>query len=133
MDFIPIKTAEDVDIFLKETNFCHDGYIISAEYGNDGITPFGENGHSFDFERTKVSVRILVTSLWDSVVELQFEGIIDWQIKGVQSEIFHTAVALDGFVTWTEDLCGDPEDYKRGSYVIAKSMKWRFVNDNRQN
>ena len=33
-----IRSNEDVKYFLEKTNSLHDGYIISVQYTNNGIT-----------------------------------------------------------------------------------------------
>ena len=81
-------------IFLEKTNALHDGYVISVQYRNDGISKV-YGGHCFSPEQTKLTLQILVTSIWDAVVELEFEGLLEWQIKDNQWEILDTAVLFD--------------------------------------
>ena len=115
-------------IFLEKTNALHDGYVISVQYRNDGISKV-YGGHCFSPEQTKLTLQILVTSIWDAVVELEFEGLLEWQIKDNQWEILDTAVLFDekNRVVWSDDTYVDMEELRKGSYAIAESMKWRIV------
>ena len=71
--FKEIKTSTDIQTFLKKTNALHDGYIIDVKYANHGISKI-ENGYYFEPHKTKLILQILVTSSWDTVVEIEFEG-----------------------------------------------------------
>ncbi len=126
--FNSIKTAEDIMCFLDKTNSLHDSYIIKAEYTNDGIAKI-ENGHYFNPEQTKLILKILVTSIYDSVVEIEFENLAEWQIKDNQWGITDTSVIFNKqkYIVWSDDNFVDTDEFKKGSYVIAKSMKWRIV------
>ena len=132
MEFKSIKTQEDAAAFLTETNGLHDGELLSVEYKNDGITKI-RGGHSFDPEKTSLTLKILVTSICDTVVELEFNNLYEWQIKYDQMEITHTSVIFndDGWVLWLDDYYIDKKALKNCSYVIADSMKWRITEDNR--
>ncbi len=126
--FNEIKSKEDIEIFLDKTNSLHDGYIIGVQFANHGISKI-EHGHYFDFSKTKLVLQILVTSLWDAIVEIEFEGVLEWQIKDDQMDITDTAVFFDEnrWITWTDDVYINMEEVKKGSYAIAQSMKWRIV------
>ena len=126
--FAPIKTPEDIALFLDKTNSLHDGYVLDVRYTHNGITKL-EHGHYFEQEKTKLTVRILVTSIWDTVVEIEFEDIWDWQYKHRQLDITDTSVWFDEQkrIVWTDSNCADTVKTKEGSYVIASSMKWRIV------
>ena len=128
MDFIYIQTNKDIKYFLDKTNSLHDGYIISVQYTNKGIRKV-EKGHYFSPELTKLTLQILVTSIYDTIVEIEFENLIEWQVKSDFSGIFETSIAFDdkGLILWSDDIFVDKNDMKRSSYVIAGSMKWRFV------
>lgn len=123
-----ITTQADIARFLEETNNLHDGYIISVQYRNDGIVPI-PNGHEFHHENTELRVQILVTSIYDTVVELLFTGIDEWQIKDDMWDMIQTSVSFAGHgrVIWTNDYSTVPEVRKDCSYVIATSMKWKFL------
>ena len=127
--FKDIKTQEDIKEFLENTNFLHDGYIVSAEYAHNGISKI-ENGHSVSPWMTTLRLRVLVTSIWDAVVEIKFEGLDGWQIKEDSlSAILLTTLSFDdhGRIVWAGDVWQDLEELKSCSYVIASSMKWRMI------
>ena len=126
--FNEIKTREDIEIFLDKTNALHDGYILGVQYANNGIYKI-DHGHYFDIEKRKLVLQILVTSLWDAIVEIEFEGALEWQIKDEQMDMTNTAVLLDenGWITWIDDVYISMEEAKKRSYVIARSMRWRIV------
>ena len=126
--FNEIKTSDDIQAFLEKTNYLHDGYTINVQYVNDGITT--EGGLYFEFEKTKLMLQVLVTSIENAVVEIIFEGVLEWQIKrhGLDG-LFATAVTFDSLnmIIWSNDPFTDAQDLKTRTYVIAKSMRWRFV------
>lgn len=126
--FNSIKSSEDIKNFLDKTNSLHDGYIIGVQYINSGISRI-EHGHHFNPERTKLTLQVLVTSIFDTIVEIEFENLLEWQIKDNQMDITDTTVMFDKqhWVVWTDDVYVNMDEMKRGSYVIAKSMKWRIV------
>lgn len=126
-EYLAITNQRDIDRFLDESNGLHDGYIIGVEYRNEGIRSV-PGGHSFDPTRTSLRLWVLVTSLYDTVVELLFEGIQEWQIRDEQWDMTEISVSLDerGRITWTDDYSTDPEIRVKGSYVVARSMKWRI-------
>ncbi len=126
--FNEIKNSEDIQFFLEKTNCLHDGYIIDVRYTHNGISKI-ENGHYFEPDKTKLIIQILVTSIWDAVVEIEFESLFEWQIKDNQSDIFNTFVRFDeqNRIVWSDDYYTNVDEMKKGSYAIATSMKWRIV------
>lgn len=89
-----VKSVEDINNFLDKTNSLHDGYVVGVKYINSGISKT-ERGHFFEPEKTKLVLQILVTSIWDAVVEIEFDGLFEWQIKDNQfSGIINTSVFL---------------------------------------
>ncbi len=126
--FNEIKTGKDIQNFLEKTNFLHDGYIIDVRYTHNGISKI-ENGHYFEPDKTKLILRILVTSILDAVVEIEFESLSEWQIKDTQEDITHTSIVFDehNWIVWSNDAYINMDEVKNGSYVIAASMKWRIV------
>lgn len=126
--FNEIKTSEDIQAFLEKTNYLHDGYIIDVSYTHNGISKT-ENGHYFEPDKTKLILQILVTSIWDTLVEIEFESLFEWQIKDTHSDILNTFVRIDeqNRIIWSEDYYTNADEAKNGSYVIASSMKWRIV------
>ena len=129
MDFYAIKSNEDVRVFLEKTNSLHDGYIIGVQYTNDAITHVDENGYLINPDATRLILRILVTSIWNTVVEIEFEAIREWQIKEHLWDMTDTSIVFDenGLIVWSNDVFTDMSDLKNRSYVIASSMKWRIV------
>ena len=128
MEFRRIESQEDAEVFIEETNGLHDGELLAVQYKNDGITKI-RGGHSFDCEKTSLTLKILVTSICDTVVEIEFNNLYEWQIKYDQGEITDTSVIFngDGRVLWLDDLYIDHKTLKNCSYVIAETMKWRII------
>ena len=62
-------------------------------------------------------------------MEIEFENLLEWQIKDNQWDITDTAVIFNEqqWIVWTDDAYSNENEMKKGSYVIAKSMKWRVV------
>lgn len=129
MEYYSIKSNEDVLVFLEKTNSLHDGYIIGVQYTNDALTNVDENGYLVDPDATKLILRILVTSIWNAVVEIEFEAIREWQLKERLWDMTDTSVVFDenNLIVWSNDVFTDMSDLKNRSYVIAASMKWRIV------
>ncbi len=126
--FNTIRTVEDINNFLDKTNGLHDGYVIGVQYANGGISKT-EYGYYFDPKQTKLILQILVTSLRDTIVEIEFENLLEWQIRDNQWEITDTSVFFNerNWVVWSDDIFISSEEMKTRSYAIAESMKWRIV------
>lgn len=129
--FYSIKSSEDIKFFREKTNALHDGYIIGVQYANKGISRVGD-AHYFSPEQTKLILQILVTSMLDTIVEIEFENLLEWQIKDNQRDIrdiFDASIVLDdhNWIIWSDDVYINMEEVKKGSYAFAKSMKWRIV------
>ena len=131
--YTPILTPEDAKAFIKAVNDLHDGAITAIDYRFTGITALPEGGHMYAPDMTELRITVLVTSIWDSVVELVFENLDDWQLKGRQSEIYGVLVEFNdqGSVIWTTAHSTDMKYMQESGYVIARRMKWRFMQDNR--
>ena len=123
-----IKTADDINNFLDKTNSLHDGYILGVTYTNDGISKI-EDDHYFEPEKRRLILRILVTSICDTVVEMEFENPLEWQIKGHPWEITDISVFFNqqNLLVWMDDIYTSAEEMEKSSYIIAESMKWRIV------
>ena len=123
-----IKTIKDIEFFLDKTNSLHDGYIINVHYANNGISIDGDT-YYFNPEQTKLTLQILVTSICDTIIEIEFENLKEWQIKDNQWDMTDISVIFDkdDWILWSDDVYIDANELKKGSYVIAKTMKWRFV------
>lgn len=124
--FQSIKSEQDIKEFLDKTNSLHDGYLIGVEYVNNGIS-VNKDEYTFDFEKTKLILRIMVTSIFDTIIEIEFEGLSEWQIRDNQRDILETSLFFDKNhrIVWTDDTYINMENLKNTSYVIAQSMKWR--------
>ena len=122
-----INNTNDINEFLDKTNSLHDGYVIGVKYINNGISKT-DGGHHFEPSKTKLGLQILVTSICDAVVEIEFENLLEWQIKDNQSDIFDVSVFFNenNLIVWMDDIYISAEEMKKGSYVIAESMKWRI-------
>ena len=129
--FNEIKTEKDIQYFLEKTNSLHDGYIVGVQYTNDILTNVDENGYFTNPDATKLIIRILVTSIFDTLVEIEFENLWTWQVLNdtYHYVILDTSVSFNekGYIIWADDALIEPEDIEGSSYAIAKSMKWRIV------
>ncbi|MBQ9779335.1 MAG: hypothetical protein IJW00_00140 [Clostridia bacterium] len=135
MEYLSIKTPADARAFCEAVNSLHDGEILSVQYTHNGFER-KPDGLWCDPAKTQLHLTVLVTSIWDSVVELVFESIDEWQLQGnslAPEDIFCIRVefAPNGSVVWTTGHSTEPEIMKENRYVIAHSMKWRFIEDNR--
>ena len=130
MMFNEIKTKKDIQEFIDKTNSLHDGYIIGVQYTNDAITNVDENGYFINPNAKKLSLRILVTSIWDTVVEIEFDGALEWQVlNDTYYVILDTSVSFNdkGYIVWADGIWSNREELEGCSFAIAKSMKWRIV------
>ena len=126
-----VRSTEDINIFLDKTNALHDGYVVGVKYINSGISKT-ERGHFFEPEKTKLVLQILLTSIQDAVVEIEFDSPIERQIKDSQNKcgsIINTSVFInsENLIVWIDDIYTGAQAMKKGSYVIARSMKWRII------
>ena len=130
MDFHLIKSSDDIQKFIKKTNSLHDSYIVGVHYTNDTLLNTDENGNFVDPEKTKLTLTVLVTSIYDTVVEIEFESIAEWQIRDERQDIQEAFLFFNeqNFIVWSDCADSVTADLKNGSYVIARSMKWRTLN-----
>ena len=132
--YTSILTPEDAKNVVEAVNFLHDGEITAINYQFNGITKLPEGGHMYAPDMTELRITVLVTSIWDSVVELVFEALDDWQLGGHSGScIYDILVDFNdrGFVIWTTGCSTDMETMREEDFVIARRMKWRFIEDNR--
>ena len=129
MEFQRIKSSEDIELFIKKTKSLHDGYIIGVQYTNDAITDVDENGYFMNPDAKRLVLRILITSICDTIAEIEFDGTVEWQIIENQMEITDTSIIFNdkNFIVWSDNVFISMSELKNGSYVIANSMKWRIV------
>ena len=138
--FYEIKSPKDIEEFIDKTNALHDGEIIDVRFSHTGISKAKKGGYCIEPSRTKLTLQILVTSLWDAVIEIEFEAVLHWQIKGSPytfDNIIETHVMIDSglctlspkqdWIIWSDDAFTAMDDLKDCSYVIARSMKWRIA------
>ena len=127
MEYQEIQTARDASVFNRESNGLHDGYIISLDYAHDGYE-WG-NPLYIDPRKARLALRIMVTSIHNTLVEILFDGVREFQIKENSREIVDSSVTLskDGLVTWCADNSTDPEILCNANYVMAEKMKWKIV------
>ena len=133
-NYTSILTPEDAKSFVEAVNSLHDGEITAINYQFNGITKLPEGGHMYAPDMTEMRITVLVTSIWDSVVELVFEALDDWQLGGHSGScIYDILVDFNdrGFVIWTTGCSTDMAVMREADFVIARRMKWRFVEDNR--
>ena len=135
MEYRLIKTSADARAFYEAVNSLHDGAILSVQYAHNGFER-KPDGLLCDPAKTELRLTVLVTSIWDSIVELVFESIDEWQMQGnpcALDDIYCILVEFspNGSVIWTTGHSTDPAVLKENRYVIARSMKWRFVEDHR--
>ena len=136
--YTPILTPEDAKSFMEAVNSLHDGEITAVSYQFNGITKLPEGGHMYAPDMTEMRITVLVTSIWDSVVELVFEALDDWQLgscsrSNIGTDIYGILVDFDdqGLVIWTTGCSTDMAVMREADFVVARRMKWRFVEDNR--
>ncbi len=133
-EYRPVQSRQDIDTFLDRVNGLHDGYVLSVQYTENGIRRAPDGALWSYPEKNELTVRVLVTSIWDSIVELRFTGVSDWRVRtdGMR-EILDTAVSFaeDGRVIWTDEYSTEEAVRREGSFVVARSMAYCFVEDNR--
>ena len=119
MSYYVIRNSHDIASFINTTNGLHDGYLVSAHYEHTGFE-WG-NPLYVDEQKAVLELRIMVTSRNNTLIELVFDAVREWQIKENQDEMLDTSISFtdDGLILWRSD----------DDYVISKSMKWRMVSD----
>ncbi|MBR0122681.1 MAG: hypothetical protein IJM12_02405 [Bacteroidales bacterium] len=127
MDYHIISDEIDAAAFLSEANGLHDGYIVSVDYQHHGYT-WG-NPMYIDPEKTKLVLRVMVTSIYNTLIEMVFEFIKDFHIKDDEFGLLDSSITFskDGYVTWCGDLTTEPDSLRDSNYVVSKVMKWRIV------
>lgn len=122
-----IKSKQDINEFLKETRALHDGYIVDVQYKHSGIKRI-DNCLHFHPDETKLTLKIFAPSIFDAIVEIEFENLLDWQIKSGNDYLYEACVNIEpGYIVWLSEVYTSPERLKDSSYVIARSMKWRIA------
>ena len=129
-----IKSQKDIDTFIEQSNALHDGYVLSVQYLHNGIKRLDDGRLEFCPEDSELTIRIMITSIWDTVIELHFSGVLEWQMTDSEWEILGTSVSVsdNGLIVWTDGDTTDEATRRDGSYVVAKSMEYCFCEDHRQ-
>ncbi len=127
-NYFPIKNLADINTFIEKTNALHDGYIISVEYRNNGIK-ISDDAYEFNPELTQLKIRVLITSIYDAVLEMVFENISEWKITETCGDILEACVVFNDkdLIVWSDDKINLHQLERNDSYVIAKKMKWRIL------
>ncbi|MBE6610277.1 MAG: hypothetical protein E7634_06380 [Ruminococcaceae bacterium] len=128
--FNEIRSSDDIKLFLDKTNMLHDGYILDAKYEYHGIEKI-ENELWFCPGQDKVTIKIVATSIFDAIVEIEFDKVSEWQINSRNTEIFAAYVDFiePDRIIWAGEFNEDMDEMKKNSYVIAQSMKWRILGE----
>ena len=122
-----IKSKQDINDFLKETRGLHDGYIVDVQYKHSGIKRI-DNCLHFHPDKTKLTLKIFAPSIFDKIVEIEFENLLRWQINSSGDYIYEACVNIEpGYIVWSSEVYTSPERLKDSSYVIAGSMKWHVA------
>ena len=127
MDYHIVSNEKDAEAFLTEANGLHDGYIISVNYQHQGY--IWGNPMYIDPEKTRLILRVMVTSIYNTLIEMVFEYIKDFQIKDEEYGLLDSSIAFskDGYVTWCGDMTTEADSLRNSNYVVSKVMKWRIV------
>ena len=127
--YYEIRCKRDIKLFEEATNCLHDGYITSVEYHNSGID--ARDGYTdFDYKKTSLAIRILVTSLGEKpTVELRFENIVDWQIISPHNEVLNSVFSFgkNGIIVWADADDVDEQIICDSTFAAAKQIFWRIM------
>ena len=125
-EYREIKTEADAEAFIKETNGLHDGYVIDLQYKNDGIE-IVDGGYDFYTDRSELRMKVLVTSIMDTIVEMIFSGVDEWRVCSGTQDILDSYISFpsDETIIWA-DSDSDYEEYAP-CRVMARSMRWRKI------
>ncbi|MCH5153573.1 MAG: hypothetical protein J1F71_00020 [Clostridiales bacterium] len=127
-NYYSIKSPADIDTFIEKTNALHDGHIVAVEYRNNGIKISGDV-YELNSELKQLIIRVLITSIKDAVLEMEFENVLEWKISQADNDILEAGVSFDekGFIVWADGAIDLNNVQGNDSYVIAKKMKWRIL------
>ena len=122
-----IKSEKDINDFLEETRALHDGCIIDVQYKHSGIKRI-DNCLHFHPDETKLTLKIFAPSIFDAIVEIEFENLLRWQINSQNDYLYAACVNIEpGYIVWSSEIYTSSERLEDSSYVIARSMKWRIA------
>ena len=133
-NYYAIKSQKDIDTFIEQSNGLHDGYVLSVQFHRSGIRRLDDGTLEFRPGDSELTIRIMITSIWDTVIELHFSDVIEWQVADSEWEILGTSVSFfqSGLTVWTDGYTTDEATRRDGSYVVAGLMEYRFCEDHRQ-
>lgn len=126
-NYTDITVDRDIEDFLQRTNHLHDGYVISTTYKNDGIE-MTNGGYDFYFDKSRLVLQVLVTSLEDTIVEMIFDNVYEWQLCGGDIPILDSYMHFDtnGAIVFTDEE-DDEFEYLGSVRVVAGKMSWRII------
>ena len=126
-EYVQISTDRDIEIFLERTNHLHDGYVISTSYKNNGIEMI-DGGYDFYFDKSRLILQILITSLEDVIVEMVFDSVYEWQLCGGELPILDSYMHFDtnGSIVFTDEK-DDGFEYLGSIRIVAGRMSWRII------
>ena len=130
MEYISVKTPAEIKTFYEKTNSLHDGHVISVNYSNSGISRNSDGCLVDEPYKNELVIKVMVTSLWDRIVELKFTGVLEYQLKEYYTSYIYSAdINVDdhGFVIWSDEpwkTC----DPSKMSFVKAINLEWRILN-----
>ena len=132
-EYIKITSQKDIDDFIEQSNALHDGYVLSVQFLRRGFKRLDSGALEICPEESELTIKILITSIWDTDIELHFKGVSEWQVFDNSWDIFETAVSVsdNGQIVWTDGETTDEATRKDGSYVVAQSMEYCFCEDHR--
>lgn len=130
-----IRTNADIETFQDVSNGLHDGFITHVEFDNKGIS-FVDPGSDadcikigFDYTGLSLLIHIMVTSLPEHpTFEISFRNIFEWQVNWYHfSDMigFSIRILENGTFLWADDISGNIDDLKQGSYVVAECIQYR--------
>ena len=89
-----IKSEKDINDFLEKTRGLHDGYIIDVQYKHSGIRRIDNRLHVHPDE-TKLTLKIFTPSIYDAIVEIEFENLLEWQINSKSDYLYAACVNIE--------------------------------------
>ena len=105
-------SKQDINDFLKETRGLHDGYIVDVQYKHSGIKR-ADNRLHFHPDETKLTLKIFAPSIFDAIVEIEFENLLRWQINSGSDYIYEACISIEpGYIVWSSEVYTSPERLK---------------------
>lgn len=100
-----IKGTNDISYFLDSANGLHDGKIVSVQYNDQAIKITDDIIYRVPFNN-KLTIRVLVTSIYNTIIEIEFENVLEWQVKCGQCEILDCSIFFNkqNLIVWYDDI-----------------------------